>query len=742
MNGIRRIAHVFGNVTSFKAYLDISSQSPKSVGFRSDLQSSGVSMTDCPHNGRKDVVDKMILVDMLAFANDHPSPATVILIAGDRDYAYAVSTLRLRQYNVVLIVPPAPNIPQSLESQASVVVDWNFAILGKRTEADTSPIRQPYRNLDEDIVERLSREVQDLNEDPVVTLISSSLPTPPAHIQRDIATEKQQPPVNTDSGHAAQLASSCTPKSAASTIPATPVLPRFGSAASRARFATKSTQTIPDIERGLGCSLKPNDALSDDSLTDDFVSIADEIQEASHDTAPSSGSGLEHNQNIEEPDLIPTMSPRNAPLSPIPAIPYNLDSQNPPLGSPFQTRIISGGTPVSYRNTPQNSVPTAVPLSRSTEVDLTSAMLDNHIVMSDKAAVKDALGYSNRDNSSTDDLANGSSRSPLLTQFDDPSHAQLANHTTSDASIVNSALVNDSPPTPEPRVIPISPTSSSTLSPSIPSTPSSLTPSSSSGSVAMKVEIESQQTTSVVGDNKDEPSECRTLPIGSESIEDKIRRLTPPNFLPLINQLLLARSKGILNPSRSDIANDLIRVDKDVYKRARATKFADYALLAKEASVIEFGGGTTRSNSWITLHTRFRQELDAPKSSTPSIDHSNNPPTSHNDTRAKISSAAPTQGTTKPPPLKPSPPPVVPIPSCFQPLITCLSKVHRSGLAKPFPSTVGLMIGPEVYSQAGASSLTEYFSQAVDAGVVQCGGDSGHAWISLHPDVLSGKRSC
>ncbi|KAG1903930.1 limkain-b1-type NYN domain-containing protein, partial [Suillus fuscotomentosus] len=124
VNGIRRIAHVFGYVTSFKAYLDVSSQSPKSVGFRSDLQSSGVSMTDCPHNGRKDVVDKMILVDMLAFSNDHPPPATIILIAGDRDYAYAVSTLRLRRYNVVLIVPSAPNIPQSLESQASVVVDW------------------------------------------------------------------------------------------------------------------------------------------------------------------------------------------------------------------------------------------------------------------------------------------------------------------------------------------------------------------------------------------------------------------------------------------------------------------------------------------------------------------------------------------------------------------------------------------------------------------------------------------
>ncbi|KAG1732621.1 NYN domain-containing protein [Suillus paluster] len=100
VNGIQRIAHVFGHVTSFKAYLDIGLQPPRSVRFRSDLQSSGVSITDCPHNGKKEVVDKMILVDMLAFAIDNPSPATIILIAGDRDYAYAISTLRLRQYNI------------------------------------------------------------------------------------------------------------------------------------------------------------------------------------------------------------------------------------------------------------------------------------------------------------------------------------------------------------------------------------------------------------------------------------------------------------------------------------------------------------------------------------------------------------------------------------------------------------------------------------------------------------------
>ena len=61
VNNISRMARLFGSVTTFRAYLDIATQSSKSAVFRSELQSSGVSMIDCPHNGKKDVVDKMIL---------------------------------------------------------------------------------------------------------------------------------------------------------------------------------------------------------------------------------------------------------------------------------------------------------------------------------------------------------------------------------------------------------------------------------------------------------------------------------------------------------------------------------------------------------------------------------------------------------------------------------------------------------------------------------------------------------
>jgi len=73
VNGIQRIAHIFGCVTTFKTYLDMSAQPQhsRSITFRSELQSSGVSMIDCPHNGRKDVVDKMILGALSIYSPQH-----------------------------------------------------------------------------------------------------------------------------------------------------------------------------------------------------------------------------------------------------------------------------------------------------------------------------------------------------------------------------------------------------------------------------------------------------------------------------------------------------------------------------------------------------------------------------------------------------------------------------------------------------------------------------------------------
>ncbi|KAJ7597846.1 NYN domain-containing protein [Mycena floridula] len=129
---IRNVAHQHGPVKVFKAYMEISEQtSSRGLALRSELQTSGVSLTDCPHSGRKDVADKMMMVDMLAHAIDNPGPYTFILISGDRDFAYAAAILRLRQYRVVVISPTLHCVHASLKSQASLCLDWTIDIMSK-----------------------------------------------------------------------------------------------------------------------------------------------------------------------------------------------------------------------------------------------------------------------------------------------------------------------------------------------------------------------------------------------------------------------------------------------------------------------------------------------------------------------------------------------------------------------------------------------------------------------------------
>ncbi|CEH17406.1 LIMKAIN B (LKAP) [Ceraceosorus bombacis] len=131
-----------GPIVMFKAYLELSdasaAPSPQQVLLRSELQGCGVSLIDTPKSGRKDVADKMLITDMLAFAIDQPSPARVVAITGDRDYAYSLGCLRNRNYSVVLVVPPV-GAPPILEASANVVVRWRQDVLGMTHDANGRP---------------------------------------------------------------------------------------------------------------------------------------------------------------------------------------------------------------------------------------------------------------------------------------------------------------------------------------------------------------------------------------------------------------------------------------------------------------------------------------------------------------------------------------------------------------------------------------------------------------------------
>ncbi|KAF7978123.1 hypothetical protein HWV62_1551 [Athelia sp. TMB] len=108
VDNIRRVALQYGDVTLFKAYYEAPpTPSARMLALRSELQSSGVSLTDCPHNGRKDVADKMMLGLWGACGGEF----------------------------AVVIIAPA-NLHISLRAQASVFIDWNHDILDQVEAAE------------------------------------------------------------------------------------------------------------------------------------------------------------------------------------------------------------------------------------------------------------------------------------------------------------------------------------------------------------------------------------------------------------------------------------------------------------------------------------------------------------------------------------------------------------------------------------------------------------------------------
>ncbi|KAJ8078549.1 hypothetical protein PM082_012832 [Marasmius tenuissimus] len=135
VNSIFEVAQQFGSIKTFRSYANFSEMdsSPSIDSRRSELQSSGVSLIDCPHNGRKEVVDQMLLIDMMAFAMDTPTPRTIILISSDKDFAYALATLRYRHTHTVLISQPR-KAHVSLTAQASTYLDWSTDILSNLKE--------------------------------------------------------------------------------------------------------------------------------------------------------------------------------------------------------------------------------------------------------------------------------------------------------------------------------------------------------------------------------------------------------------------------------------------------------------------------------------------------------------------------------------------------------------------------------------------------------------------------------
>jgi hypothetical protein len=99
---------------------------------RSDLHLSGLHLIDCPHNGRKEVADKMIIVDAMQFAYSHPDGATLCFITGDLDYAYLLAVFQQRpQWRTIVI--SKGRLRSMLEINCDVRFCWETDVLSLNT---------------------------------------------------------------------------------------------------------------------------------------------------------------------------------------------------------------------------------------------------------------------------------------------------------------------------------------------------------------------------------------------------------------------------------------------------------------------------------------------------------------------------------------------------------------------------------------------------------------------------------
>jgi hypothetical protein len=99
---LKTILAPYGNLVQFRAYARIdSTQIPQKK--RSELQLSGCDLVDCPHSGRKEMADKMIIVDAMEFAYTNPDIATLCFITKDVDHAYLLSKLQKPQWRTIVI---------------------------------------------------------------------------------------------------------------------------------------------------------------------------------------------------------------------------------------------------------------------------------------------------------------------------------------------------------------------------------------------------------------------------------------------------------------------------------------------------------------------------------------------------------------------------------------------------------------------------------------------------------------
>ncbi|KAJ7273506.1 NYN domain-containing protein [Mycena haematopus] len=597
VSGIRNVAHRFGPVKQFKAYMEVPDpDTSRSLSLRSELQSSGVSLTDCPRNGRKNVADQMIMVDMLAYAMDHPAPVTLILISGDRDFAYAVSVLRLRRYEVVVISPPLPGAHISLKSQASVYLDWNAEVLGYSSFSS-----EPAGRAESPSAIRNSFNCQSPNAHR-----TSYLPTPGTPYPRDIKlpSKHDAAAVPGPSRSASYFEDPFSPKVASPEPTVVPPSVSISASASERPHKLPGLQERPEVVAAPPYFAK----VSQEPEENNVEAVTAPVQSTS---TPPLAHVLENKGDVIATPANAQSTPTAPPLCSRATVEARqpLTKTPPPEPCPLPSAFTACATVAG------SSINATMPAERNTDEKIAGDDHPPELILdedSSRQAPKSPIQLSGSP-ISLDHIPN----STVHAVKPDPPVAPIPPLDTAPAE--EKQLPKHVTPTFQPLMDILLKYSAKGITRPLRSTVGSelvglaatvykqagvknfsqLTALAEQEKFVQMggsdgnawISLHRDWSTSVV-----ETAASQSVPPSSSTTQRKV----PPVYQILVDALEKCRANGIVRPLRSVIAIDIVAKDSKVYARAGVKKFREFAALAEKDKIVAVGG--TQGDAWISLH--------------------------------------------------------------------------------------------------------------------------------------------
>jgi hypothetical protein len=135
-NAIRTAALPYGRIWEKRLYYD-SRKATEVHTDRSNFDLSGFTLVDCPTRGKKETLDKKMIVDILAFAWDRISkriPTTVVLISSDGDYSYTLSKLRDIGVKTVVIHAYMGITAATLLDNCDIALSWHSVLYASSSQ--------------------------------------------------------------------------------------------------------------------------------------------------------------------------------------------------------------------------------------------------------------------------------------------------------------------------------------------------------------------------------------------------------------------------------------------------------------------------------------------------------------------------------------------------------------------------------------------------------------------------------